>query len=260
MLDRVRHELRLVLTAVQFFTRVPVPAWVGWSPQQLRDSARYLPLVGALVGGVAAGVYGAVNWLWSDAVAALVSMAATVLLTGAFHEDGLADTCDGLGGGGSDRAKVLAILQDSRVGSFGVVGLLLVLGLKFALLCDVPAGLFLAVSVGAHVSSRSSALWVMARLPYVREDGPSKSKAVAEGPSRWAWWVAGACMALPLGVLGQRGAWAMLASATVAQCAVVWLRRRLGGYVGDTLGATQQFSELAFLLVCVAAAPVASNA
>lgn len=253
------RELRLALTALQFFTRVPVPAWVGWSAEQWRDCVRYLPVVGVLVGVVAWGVQALAGCLWPPGVAVLLSLVATLLLTGAFHEDGLADTCDGLGGGGTDRARVLAIMQDSRVGTFGVVGLMAALGLKFELLRQVPPGLFLAVSVGAHVSSRCSALWVMARLPYVREDGPSKSRGLAEGPSPLAWGVGLACLVLPLCALGQRGAWAVLASAIVAQLAVRWLRQRLGGYVGDTLGATQQFSELVFLLVCVAQVPVSSN-
>lgn len=258
MIRRLTHELRLALTALQFFTRMPVPAWVGWSPEQGRDCVRYLPLVGLAVGVVAGVVHAVAAWWWQAGVAVLLSMVATLLLTGALHEDGLADTCDGLGGS-VDRDKALAIMQDSRVGTYGVVGLMAALGLKFQLLQAVPAGLFLAVSVGAHVSSRCSALWVMGRLPYVREDGPSKSRALVDTRAGWfrlaglVWWL------VPLCWLGQIGAWAVLASAIVAQCAVGWLRRRLGGYVGDTLGATQQFSELAFLLACVAAIPVSSN-
>lgn len=260
MTAHLLHELRLALTALQFFTRVPVPAWVGWSPQQMHECVRYLPLVGVLVGGVAGAVHALAGCLWSNGVAVLLSMVATLLLTGAFHEDGLADTCDGLGGGGNDRTKVLAIMQDSRVGTFGVVGLVAALGLKFQLLQAVPAGLFLAVSVGAHVSSRCSALWVMARLPYVRDDGPSKSRGLTEGQSALAWMAGLLWLVIPLCWLGQSGAAAVLASAIVAQAAVWWLRRRLGGYVGDTLGATQQCTELAFLLACLAVMPVSSNA
>lgn len=256
----MKHELRLFFVALQFLTRVPVPAWVGFEPAWLQACLRHFPLVGALVGAWGAAVLWAAAAWWPPAVAAVLSVIATLWLTGAFHEDGLADTCDGLGGGGTDRTKVLAIMQDSRVGTFGVVGLVAALGLKFQLLQAVPAGLFLAVSVGAHVSSRCSALWVMARLPYVRDDGPSKSRGLTEGQSALAWMAGLVWLVIPLCWLGQHGAAAVLASAIVAQAAVWWLRRRLGGYVGDTLGATQQCTELAFLLACLAAIPVLSNA
>lgn len=252
----LRHELRLFLTALQFFTRVPVPAWVGWSPQQLNASARYFPLVGAGVGLVAGGVYLAARLLWPPSIAVLVSMAASVWFTGAFHEDGFADSCDGLGGA-ADRTRALAIMKDSRVGNYAVVGLVLLLAGKFQALALVPAQTFLAVSVASHAVSRCAVLWVMARLPYLREDdAQAKSKPVAQGigAAPLAFAVATALsVALPLlGRLGWPALAACGAAAAVAVQAARFLRRRLGGYVGDTLGATQQLAELVFLLVCVA--------
>lgn len=259
MLHRLVWELRLAFTALQFFTRVPVPAWVGWSPEQQRASARYLPAVGCLVGAVAAGVYALARLGWPPGVAVLLSMGASLWLTGAFHEDGLADCCDGFGGGGTDRTRVLAIMKDSRVGSFGVVGLVLVLGLKFQLLLAVPAPLFWAVSIGSHAMSRWSALWVMVRLPYLREDGPAKSRAMAQGLSSGALLWGLVWGLLPLSHWGISGVWAALGAFAVAQAAVYWLRARLGGYVGDTLGAAQQCAEVAMLLICVASLPALST-
>ncbi len=250
-----KEELRLFFTALQFFTRVPVPAWVGWSPAQLNASARWFPLVGVVVGAVAGGVYEAALWLWPTSVAVLLSMAASVLLTGAFHEDGWADSCDGFGGGGSDRPRVLAIMKDSRVGSYAVVGLVLMLGVKYQALLAVQnlsGGQFVAVSVASHALSRAAVLWVMARLVYVREDALAKSKPIAQGIGAGALMVGVLTAALPAATLGGAGLAAGLACAGVAAVAVPWLRARLGGYVGDALGATQQMAEVACLLALLA--------
>jgi adenosylcobinamide-GDP ribazoletransferase len=260
-MNRLLDELRLAFTALQAFTRVPVPAWVGWSPAQAQACVRYLPVVGALVGAVAALVHAlALHW-WPAPVAVLLAMAATLLVTGAFHEDGLADSADGLGGGGADRAKVLAIMQDPRVGSFGVVALVLALALKFQLLAALPAERFAVVSIAAHMASRCSALWVMVRLPYLREDGPSKSRSMAARLSVAAWTFAALTTVPALAALGLGMALAVLVTAVAAGgVAVGLLRRGLGGWVGDTLGAAQQCTELAILMACVAFQPGLSHA
>ena len=127
--QQLTHELRLFLIALQFLTRVPVPAWVGWREDWMNQSARHFPLVGAFVGAFGAAVFWGAAHLWSATMAVLMSMVATVWLTGAFHEDGLADTCDGLGGAVS-RQRALEIMKDSRLGTYGTVGLLAVLALK----------------------------------------------------------------------------------------------------------------------------------
>ncbi|MEO8296517.1 MAG: adenosylcobinamide-GDP ribazoletransferase [Burkholderiales bacterium] len=254
-----KEELRLFLTALQFFTRVPVPAWTGWSAAQLSQSSRYFPLVGIFVGAVAGGVFEGARLLWPPTIAVLLSMVASVLLTGAFHEDGFADSCDGFGGG-VERAQVLAITKDSRVGSYAVVGLVLLLAIKFqallafATLGTLPPGRFVLISVAAHAVSRCSVLWVMARLPYVRDDADSKSKPIAVGIGRAALVFATVVAALAAAGLGWTGMPAFLAAALVASGSVRYLRRRLGGYIGDALGATQQVAEAVFLLavlVCV---------
>ena len=133
MVKAVLHELRLMAIALQFFTRVPVPARVGFEPAWLNASARHFPLVGLLVGAVAALALAVGSQALGTAIGVWLSIAATVWLTGAFHEDGLADTCDALGGAVS-RERALEIMKDSRIGTYGAVGLLLVLGLKACLL------------------------------------------------------------------------------------------------------------------------------
>ncbi len=229
-----------MLTAVQFMTRCPVPAWVGHSPDQLNRATRYFPLVGVAVGTVGAAVFWAASQGLPPLAAALLSIIATLLLTGAFHEDGLADTCDGLFGGWT-RDDALRIMKDSRLGTFGVAGLCTVLATKAALLHD-PAAI-----VAAHACSRFMAVTLIAALPYVREsEQGAKAKPVAHGVGATELVVAGACGLVPLLLLARP----MLAAAIATGLTLAlarWFRRRLGGYTGDTLGATQQVTELAIL-------------
>jgi adenosylcobinamide-GDP ribazoletransferase len=247
----MKEELRLFLTALQFFTRIPVPGWVGWSPAQLNASARHFPSVGWLVGVLVGGVLLAALQAWPAPIAVGLSLAASVLLTGAFHEDGFADSCDGFGGG-LDRERVLAIMKDSRVGSYATVGVVLVLGLKWQLLVLAVQRLgpltLLAAVIASHALSRLAALGVMARLDYVREDALSKSKPIAQGIARGPLCFASLVALLPGLLLGPAVLPALLGVALVGLAAVRYLRRRLGGYVGDALGATQQLAELAFWL------------
>ncbi|MGB4060898.1 MAG: adenosylcobinamide-GDP ribazoletransferase, partial [Burkholderiaceae bacterium] len=136
----VTHELRLALVAVQFLTRVPVPGWVGQGFQAdwLNTCVRHFPLVGAGVGAFGAAVLWVVLGWWPPAVAAVLAVTATVWLTGAFHEDGLADTFDALGGC-VPREKALAIMKDSRIGTYGAAALVVGLGLRVALVATLAA-------------------------------------------------------------------------------------------------------------------------
>src|ERR1700741_3659104 len=123
------YQLRLFFTALQFFTRLPVPRWVGFEAHWLNHASRYFPLVGLVVGPIAAAVYGAAAWLFPGPVAGMLSTAACIYATGAFHEDGFADMCDGFGGG-MTAERVLEIMKDSRIGAYGAIGTICLLGLK----------------------------------------------------------------------------------------------------------------------------------
>ena len=187
MFTFVRHYL----LSLQFFTRIPVTGrlaqWVGYSPAMLRASAAHMPAIGALVGALAAALFGLLLWALPAVpaapwVAALASTVWSVWLTGAFHEDGLADLADGLGGS-YDRERALEIMKDSRIGSFGSVALVLAFGLKAALLAtlaQLDAALAVAALFGAHVSSRLAPLFVIATLPHVGDTPRSKSKPLAD--------------------------------------------------------------------------------
>ena len=258
------HELRLLFVAMQFLTRVPSPRWVGFEPDWLNHSARWFPLVGAFVGGVAALVLWAASAVFPPVVAVGLSIAASVLLTGGFHEDGLADTADALGGA-VGRERALEIMKDSRIGSYGALALILVLGLKAAALSAMLPALAIPALLLAHTASRAAAVVLIRVLSYAGDIEHAKAKPLARRVSR-----AGVSVALGTvaGVGGLLVVCAPSHAAAVATGLVLaalgtawsmrWLRRRLGGYTGDALGATQQATELLVLLGWLAASRWAS--
>ena len=251
----IRRELESFLAAVRFFTRLPVPAWVGHSTAGLQAAIRWFPAVGALIGSLAALVYLLAAQVWPAQVALLLSMASSIYLTGAFHEDGLSDTVDGLGGGW-DKERILAIMKDSRLGNYGAIALWLALSGKFALLAAQPAALLPAILLAGHTLSRACAASLLAALDYAREDAHSKAKPLATRLAPGPLVFALACGALPLALLPWPQA---LSGLLLAALASFWLarkfRRWLGGYTGDCLGATQQIAELAFYLGVLAQWP-----
>ena len=262
MIYPMRRQALLFLVAIQFLTRLPVPRLEGFQTSWLSESARFFPLVGALVGAIAVGVW----WLGSLFLPPLVAvgllMSATLLLTGAFHEDGFADVCDGFGGGRT-RDAVLAIMKDSRVGAYGAIGVVMMLGLKWSVLVSLPYSALPVIVIGAHVVSRWCAMGLIWRLPYVRADVEAKSKPLADSLSGADWLLSGALGALillPALLLTDPAArWqlavALLAAMTLSGVTTLlasgYFKRRIGGYTGDCLGATQQLAELGFLLAAL---------
>ena len=242
----LRRELEYFFGAIRFFTRLPVPAWVGHSAEALNHSARWFPAVGLLVGSIGALVFLGALQLWPQPVAVLLSMVATIYATGAFHEDGLADTVDGLGGGW-DKLRILEIMKDSRVGSYGVVATVLALLGKFTLLAALDSTLVPLALLAGHALSRFCAVVLLAGMDYVREDLQSKSKPLATRLSGGALLFAAVVVIGALALLPVAKA---LAGCALAALATFWLaakfKRWLGGYTGDCLGATQQLAEVAF--------------
>lgn len=254
--------MRHLLLAVQFYTRIPlgsrVAEWVGFSPAMLRRSAAHFPGVGWVVGAVAAVVLvGAHQW-WTALVAAVLSTAATVWLTGGFHEDGLADTADGLGGT-VGRERALEIMRDSRVGSYGALALTLALLAKTVLLAgllDQGSRRAVAAVLLAHVLSRCAPLLVMAWLHYVGAEG-GKAKPMADDISPSGLLVAAAWTMPAVALAGICFGWDSLVLVAGVGLPLLWMVRllqaRLQGYTGDTLGATQQVVELGVYLSLAAA-------
>jgi len=253
------RQLRLLCVATQFLTRLPTPRLREFDPSWLSQSTRYFPLVGLLIGLINLLVWWIVSRRLPAGVSIGLMMAVSMLLTGAFHEDGFADACDALGGSGS-KERVLAIMKDSRIGAFGAIGLFLMLGLKWTTLVALPSALFVQSVVVSHVVSRWYAIGLIVFLPYVREDADAKSKAFAGGLSGGNWILGGFLGLMGLALLAWAYtrddaplAWRVLgvgacAAAVVALATGLYLRHRIGGYTGDCLGAVQQLAELGFLL------------
>ena len=257
--------IRHYLLAIQFFTRIPVTgrlaAWVGYSPEMLRASAVHFPGVGVLV-GVLVAVLTAVLLVFlpqasllSPLVAAVLGTVFSVMLTGAFHEDGLADVADGLGGS-QNRERALDIMKDSRVGAFGAIALVLILLSKVTLLAMIgdvnPAVMILGIFL-AHVVSRTLPLLLIRLLPHVGDVGSSKSKPLADQISSKGLFIAFLWLFLALAsVFIAYDATYLIAPMLTASIAFLYMWRlfskRLQGFTGDCLGATQQVCEVAFYL------------
>ena len=279
--------LRHFLLALQFFTRIPVTGrlaeWIGFSPAMLRASAAYFPAVGVVIGCLVVALSATLMYYLPTAYAPLVAAALgtawSVWLTGAFHEDGLADVADGLGGS-YDRERALIIMKDSRVGAFGAIAVVLALLSKVALLALLGAvgTLWMCFALMAgHVVSRTWPLLIIRWLPHVGDDAGSKSKPLADQISLASlilallWcattlalisWVAASVLSgtdvqtlttaqvLPvLKVLACGG----LASALIFVYLLRLFERRLQGFTGDCLGTTQQLCEIAFYFGCALA-------
>ncbi len=262
--QRLRYEARLWLTALEFLTRIPIPAATQFDPAWMSRCVRYFPWVGVLIGACGALVWWALQPALSPWLAAALAFTTTALITGAFHEDGLSDYVDGIGGGQS-REQTLAIMKDSRVGSFGALALILVTVIKIAALASLPMIDAILVLIFAHATARASAVTVMASLPYSRDDATSKVRSVAMGVT-WAevsvsWLPTVALIAFAAASAAACGlsnqAPIALLTATVSAGIITTLlalqmQRRLGGYTGDALGAVEQCAEAVILVVCAA--------
>ncbi len=252
----IRTQVELFFIALGFFTRLPVPGWVEFAPEKLGQAARFLPWVGWIIGLISAAVYGLAVQVLPVDLSIVLAMAASIRATGAFHEDGWADTCDGLGGGWS-RAQILAIMKDSRIGSYGTIGLVVMLLAKYLALADLAAEEdypLIAALLVAHPLSRLAAVSLMAVLDYARADDSAKSASVARRPTAAELGIATLGGILPLLLLSPREALFVLAfTVVIAVLAMRTFARRLGGYTGDCLGATQQVAELAIYFGVLAA-------
>jgi adenosylcobinamide-GDP ribazoletransferase len=245
------------LLAVQFLTRLPVPVLARLTAEQAADgltrAMAWLPPVGTLIGGVTATAFVAAGWWWPPLVAVLLALALEALLTGAFHEDAVADFCDAFGG--TARGDVaLRIMRDSRIGSYGALGLGLAVALRAAATLALPPALIVAGIIAAATSGRLAAVLLATALPPAQPSGAA-ARMGGGMPSRR---VALAVMLalpglLPLAILQPE---AMLAAALAVALLLWWLARflrdRIGGSTGDCLGFAAFIAQLAMLLAVAA--------
>lgn len=250
-------DLRMALL---FLTGIPATLLGQVNDQRpdFRRAARAFPLVGALIGGIGGTVIlVAVALGLATTIAAALAVTATVLVTGALHEDGLADTADGFGGGGTTLRK-LEIMDDSRIGTFGTVALLLSLLLRIiALAALIPAGAVAAAMalIAAEAASRGALVRLWHELPAARPGGMADGVGPPDDHAMLAA-LAGSAIIVAIAIVPFFGLWAALVGALVLIATAFGFARlsanQIGGQTGDTLGACQQCTSIAFLIAVAA--------
>jgi adenosylcobinamide-GDP ribazoletransferase len=274
----MKNELRIFFTALMFYTRIPCPKWVDHDAAYINKATRYFPFIGYIVGLVSGLVYIVSGALMGSAIATVLSLLTGILLTGAFHEDGLADVCDGFGGGWT-KTKILEIMKDSRVGAYGVIGLIVVLMLKFIELNNsfmiqfssndyfISAIKVLLVFICYHSLARLTAITIVFTETYAREDADSKAKPIAnmytykEVLGSFVFGIS------PLLVLAYIWSWhailVLVPLFILRFLAIRFFNKWIEGYTGDCLGAVEQVAEALILLSFIAISnflSMASNA
>ncbi|EGQ9298648.1 adenosylcobinamide-GDP ribazoletransferase [Vibrio parahaemolyticus] len=249
----LRYQMELFLLAVSFFSRLPVPSDLPYSEERMNQAGRYFALVGVILGVLCALVFYFTQLIFPDSVALVLTMAFSLLLTGAFHEDGLTDMADGIGGGMTVERR-LSIMKDSRIGTYGAATLVMALLAKFVLwseLVHLPD--FWLVIVVAYTTSRALAATLIYDMPYVSDSDTSKSKPLANKQSSSEvailLFTAGV-VSLFLGVM--QTSFIVIVLFAFRFAFKLWLTKRIGGFTGDCLGAAQQLSELLVYLTLIA--------
>ena len=257
----MKRQLSLFFGAMMFYTRIPVPKKYNNHHTQtsnLSDSIRFIPVVGWIVGAVAGLVFIALKILLNNQIALALSMLSSVFMTGAFHEDGFADVCDGFGGGWT-KEKILLIMKDSRLGTYGVTGLLFMLGIKYLSLSQLIVNdsikaypfTIILIFVTAHSISRLSAASLIFFLNYVPSEN-SKSLSATLPSSRSNLYIAFILALIPLLVLSCTSGILMgiilIPVLVVTIYCARYFKKWIGGYTGDCLGAVQQITEVIIYL------------
>lgn len=250
----MKNEIRIFFTALMFYTRIPCPSWIDHSEEYINKATRYFPLIGWIVGVATALTVLGAHYFFPNTICIILSLAVSILMTGAFHEDGFADVCDGFGGGWT-KEKILEIMKDSRVGAYGVVGLTVLFLLKvFTLieLMNLDIWYCLKAIVLAHVISRFSAVTMIFTHEYSREDESSKIKPIAKKLTLKNFIISSIWL-VPALLLFQNW-WIFLVIVPVYAMKMYlakYFTKWIGGYTGDCLGATQQVTEIITLLFCL---------
>ncbi len=250
----MRKQWKLILTAIMFYTRIPVPKNIGYSDEILNQSTKYFSFVGWIVGGFGALIFYLSIFIFPLTISILLSMVTTIMLTGAFHEDGFADSCDAFGGGWT-KEKILEIMKDSRIGTYGTVGLIFILVTKYFTLFNVDAAQIPFVLFASHAFSRYTATGIIFFSEYARENASSKSKPVGKKLNSTEYLISFIFGSAPLLLISYQYSYWYLLIFITAIPVIFFLKRYfekwIGGYTGDALGATQQISEVVFYLTFI---------
>jgi adenosylcobinamide-GDP ribazoletransferase len=241
--------IRRFFIAVQFLTRLPVPRVLSNSEAELGKAAAFFPLIGVIVGGGAALVSVLLQRVFPVSASVLCAMVFAAFITNGFHEDGLADTFDGFGGGWT-KDRVLEIMRDSRIGTYGTLALVFLVFGKLTFLSSLPQGQIWRWLIVAHTAARWTILPLCAWLPYARADG--QGKLVAKQVGALELLTATATLIVAILLLPWRAALtALLVTSLVTLVSGLYFRARLEGITGDCLGATNQLTEVGLYLTAV---------
>jgi len=258
----MKKELQIFFTAVSYYTRIPVPALLPYEPNFLNASSRYIPVIGWLTGTFSFFVFYFSNDIFGASIALLSAIAASILLTGVLHEDGFADVCDGFGGGWT-KEKILEIMKDSRLGTYGVTGLVLIIAFKFLALQQLlnTAGndfyLLLLIFTVPPALSRFTAISLIYSYPYAGNPANSKAKPVTENINIYNLWIALIFAVVPLMLLSFIAHKPFLLLVIIPlyfqkRYMGIYFFQKIGGYTGDCLGAVQQVAEIISYLTFLA--------
>lgn len=253
----MKYQWQLFLLALGFFSRLPVPHDTPYSEERMNRAGRYFSTVGILLGLLCASVYVLLSWLLPAEVALVLMMVFSLLLTGAFHEDGLTDMADGIGGGMTVQRR-LTIMKDSRIGTYGASALIMALLGKWVFLSELinqttTSDLFMII-VAAYAFSRGIAASLIYDMSYVSDPDTSKSKPLANKQTRSETLFLIGVGLIPSFWFGLEWSFVLLVSGFIVRGLLKrWLIKRIGGFTGDCLGAAQQLVELSSYLLFIVA-------
>lgn len=252
-MQAAKYQYQLFMLALGFFSRIPVPTSIPYSEERMNQAGRYFALVGLLLGALCALVLYLALLVLPSSIALVIMMVFSLLLTGAFHEDGLTDMADGIGGGMTTERR-LTIMKDSRIGTYGASALIMALLGKYLLLAElVRLDQVVTMVVVAYTLSRAVAASLIYDMPYVSDIDTSKSKPLAQRQSKKELLLLALTGLLPCLLLAPQLIVLLVGVMVVFRVLFKrWLLARLGGFTGDCLGAAQQLSELLIYLTAIA--------
>jgi adenosylcobinamide-GDP ribazoletransferase len=244
-------QFNLFFHALQFYTRIPVGK-INFSEDDLTQSLRYFPLVGAIAGGIGGIIFWLSMFVFPQAISAIFALLAMVAATGALHEDGVADFFDAFGGGYT-KERILAIMKDSHVGAYGVITLIFLFLIKFSCFYSIDARQLPIVLIAAHASSRFMAVLLIKTSTYARPEN-SKSAHSRNPMLQTTFITAFALATIPLIFIH----WIVIIGVVIVYALIFialkrYVEKKIDGFTGDVLGTLQQFCEIAFYLCFLAA-------
>lgn len=249
----LKNEWIYFWTSLMFFTRIPIPFSLPYSDEIMNKSQKYYSWVGLVVGSFNALLYVVFHYLFGDAIAIILMICCSVLLTGAFHEDGFTDVCDSFGGG-YGKEKIMTIMKDSRIGAYGTVGIILLLLLKFYSILELAAfdslGFICFILIFSHSCSRFIAGTAIYTHAYVRDIDTSKIKPIAAQALPWKSLVIGSIgVLIPFLFFPNPYYLLLIPLAYLSKMYLCYyFKKHIGGYTGDCLGTIQQVSEVVIYL------------